>query len=121
VLYRYNQQSRNLKRIDIHTKSTLSDDEVRYNKRISSEEMKVHIFKEINFILSDEQWNLIDNSFANFWNNKVGIGGYFYWDEVSDYVYAELKKENQLISFERTDIIIKLILSKIENDGGFLE
>lgn len=110
-----------MKRIDIHTKSTLSDDEVRYNNRISSEEMKIHIFEEINFTLSDEQWALIDTHFANFWNNKVGIGGYFYWDEVSEYIFAKLKKENQLILFERTNIIIELILSKIEKDGGFME
>lgn len=110
-----------MKRIDIHTKKKINDDETRYSNTISAEEMKVFIFNQINFSLSEEQWALINVSFGDYWNNKVGIGGYFYWDEVSAYIYSKIIEDRQLISKNNIEIIVNLMLSKIEKDGGFME
>ena len=75
----------------------------------------------IEFELVDSQWKIIDEYFGEYWNNKIGIGGYFYWDEVVDYVYEGLINENMLISKARVEEIVNLMLTKIENDGGFMD
>lgn len=110
-----------MKRIDIHTKKELKDDEIRYSNSISPKVMKIYVFNNIDFFLSDYQWSLIDEAFSDYWNNKIGIGGYFYWDEITDYVFNNIVEKQQLISRERIEFIIEMMLSKIEKDGGFLD
>ena len=51
----------------------------------------------------------------------MGIGGQFYWDEISKDVFAEIKKKKILIEYEKVNETINLILTYIENTGGFLE
>ena len=110
-----------MKKIDIHTRQKLDDNENKYNKQISSESMRNYILDSIEFSMSNDQWELINKHFSEYWNHKVGIGGYFYWDEVSSYVYKQLRQDKQVISQNRVDFIVELILSKIEKDGGFME
>ena len=109
-----------MKSIDIHTKKELHNKEESYSKPISEELMKDHIFNTIDFPLSDDQWKLINDNFSEYWNNKIGIGGYFYWDEVFLYIYNQIQKSKHLIARERVYYIVELILSKIEKDGGFM-
>ena len=109
-----------MKLIDIHTKKELYDKEKLYSKPISSELIKNYVFNTIDFHLPDYQWKLINDNFSEYWNNKIGIGGYFYWDEVASFVYNEIQKSKQLITKQRVYYIVDLILSKIEKDGGFM-
>jgi hypothetical protein len=110
-----------MKRINIHTKKELKDDKPIFTKKISSTKMKEHVFESINFEISEFQWEMIEDFFADYWNNKLGIGGYFYWDEVSSYIYSKVIENKQLISEERIITIIEIMLTKIEKDGGFME
>ncbi len=108
-------------KIDIHTKKKLNDNEVRYSGSISPIEVKNYVFNNIDFKISETQWDLIDNYFADYWNNKIGIGGVIYLDEFATYIYNNIVKDNQLISKEHIEQIANLMLTKIKQDGGFLE
>lgn len=108
------------KMVDIHTKIEVSNND-RYKNAIDNDLVKEYVLQNIDFPLTDEFWIAIDNAFADIWNNKLGIGGYFYWDEITNQIFSELQKKKMLIEFERIDKITNLILTYIENNGGFLE
>jgi len=110
-----------MKRIDIHTRKEINDEEMRSSESISPDEMKDYVYSQIDFMLSELQWTLIDEFFSDYWNNIIGIGGYFYHDEVSAYIFNKIIERKQLISKERITFIVELMLSKIEEDGGFIE
>lgn len=106
---------------DIHTKKEIQDDDEKYDNSISPERMKIFVFNEIDFVLTDHQWYLIDGCFADYWNNKIGVGGYFYWDEVTNYIYSKFMEGKELIPYERVKLVVELMLGKIEKDGGFMD
>lgn len=66
-----------MKMFDLHTKKETTDNS-RYQNEIKSNLVKEYVLQNIDFPLSDEYWLEIDNSFAQIWNNQLGIGGYFY-------------------------------------------
>ncbi len=108
-----------MKKIDIHTGRETEDDN-RYQRSIESDQVYQYVLSQIDFPLPEIYWSVIDHAFAEMWNNKVGIGGYFYWDEFTEYVYQETLKAKLLITHERIDLIVNHILTYIENSGGFL-
>lgn|SRR5690554_6723174 len=108
-----------MKVIDIHTGK--KEVEGQYKNSIDRETVKNYIFQNIDFKLTTEMWEKIDNAFAEIWNNEIGIGGYFYWDEISASIYEDLKSQKILIQFERIDKITNLILNYIETTNGFLD
>lgn len=110
-----------MRRIDIHTGDELNNDEHRYNNNIKADIIKSHVFNTIDFSISEAQWETINAAFSEYWNNIIGIGGYFYWDEVATFIFNRTKEKNQLISFDRVETIVNLMLTKIENDGGFMD
>lgn len=110
-----------MKKRDIHTGKEVLAGESNYSKKISSDEMQEYIFESIDFPLSIDQWRLIDSSFAEFWNNKVGIGGYFYHDEIAPFIFERIVESKCLIPREWIEVIVRLMLLKIEQDGGFME
>ncbi len=109
-----------MKIIDIHTKKEI-DNVNRYTDKIQSPLVKEYVLQSIDFQITHEYWLAIDKSFSEMWNNKVGIGGRFYWDEFSTQIFADLKNQKILIEYGRLDRIVNLILTYIENNGGFLE
>jgi hypothetical protein len=109
-----------MKIIDIHTKKETKDFN-RYENPINGNLVKDYILQHIDFPISHKYLDAIDKSFSEIWNNKIGIGGYFYLDEISKQIFSELQNQKMLIEFERIDKVVNLILTYIENDGGFLE
>ncbi len=109
-----------MKIIDIHTKKE-TDGNSSHKEEIKNNLVKDYVFQNIDFQLTDEYWDSIDESFAEIWNNKLGRGGYFYWDEISDQIFSILQNQKKLMEYSRVDKIVTLILTYIENDGGFLE
>ncbi len=110
----------NSKIIDIHTQTEVVNPN-RYTNTIDNALVKRYVFQNINFPLNDTYWELIDISFYDIWNNKIGIGGEFYWDEISKWIFEKFQKRKILIEYERIDKIARLILTYIKTNGGFLE
>ena len=109
-----------MKTIDIHTNKVVTNTN-RYSNSINNALVKEYVFKNIKFPITENYWDLIDTAFSEIWNNKIGIGGEFYWDEISKMIFLEFQKQRILIEYERIDIIANLMLTYIENNGGFLE
>lgn len=108
------------KLIDIHTKKKIEDNS-HYQQSISPSLVKKYIYENIDFELPENQWIDIDSSFSDIWNNKLGIGKEFYWDEISKKVFIQIRNKKILIEFERIDKIVTLMLTFIEENGGFLK
>ncbi|MBI4947746.1 MAG: hypothetical protein HY840_15245 [Bacteroidetes bacterium] len=106
--------------IDIHTNNEVTNAD-RYRNSINSTLVKEYVYQNIKFPLTENYWGLIDTTFSEIWNNKIGIGGEFYWDEISKMIFSEFQKQRILIEYGRIDIIANLMLTYIENNGGFLE
>jgi len=110
----------NKKIINIHTRKEVTNTD-KDKKHIDPTLVKKYVFENINFHLTEEYWTLIDNTFSEIWNDKIGIGGYFDWDDISGQIYSNLKNQKILIEFEKIIQIVNLILTYIENTGGFME
>jgi len=120
-----------MKMIDIHTKNEAINGG--YNNPISSDLTKGYVYQNIDFNLPENLWEMIENVFSYIWNEKLGVGGHFYWEEVSTLVYNgvkqqleypfwEIEKQHVLLPFERVDKIVTLILTYIESTpSGMLE
>ncbi len=109
-----------MKRIDIHTKKSLNDDEERYNNPINENAVEIYVRNNINFKLTDDYWSLINNSFSHYWNNILGIGGYIINEEIVEYIYKKIVDNKIIFGKEKVEKIVNLMLDKIEADGGFL-
>ena len=109
------------KKIDIFRKDVIKDGEKRFSNPINAQIVQDYVTANIDFSLTEQQWLLIHEYFGECWNDKIGVGGEFYWDEISNYVYEKLVAGNQLIAEERVKVIVDLMLTKIQLDGGFME
>ena len=109
-----------MKTIDIHTHKEVSDED-RYKNSINGSLVRDYVLENVDFPITDEYWIIIDHAFSTIWNKKVGIGGYFYWDEFSLWIYEELQQKKVLIEYERVDRIANLMLSYIKDNNGFME
>ena len=109
-----------IKTFDIHTQKELSEDVMESNP-IASFQVKEYVYNNIDFELSDKYWNLIDDTFAEIWNNKIGRGGYFYWDEITGEIFSKFQHQKLLISFEQVNQIVELILTYFEDNDGMLD
>src|SRR5690554_6394619 len=105
------------KLIDIHTQGKKKGIE---RKPINPELVKKYVFENLEN-LPEIQWNLIESEFSDIWNNKLGRGGYFYWDELTTWIFDALRQKKILIEFVRLDKCVIIILKYIVENGGFLE
>ncbi|MEQ8240075.1 MAG: hypothetical protein RIA69_12730 [Cyclobacteriaceae bacterium] len=88
---------------------------------IDPSKVKQAVFDQIDFELPEYQWEAIDKAFAHTWNTQIGIRGAFYNDEVIDAVFAQLQSKKILVSFERVQQAVAIMLDFIEKNGGLLE
>ena len=110
-----------MKRFYIHTGEQLNEGEEKNRSKISSNDMQQYIYEQIDFNLPLEHWDKLERSFADIWNNRLGIGGSFYWNSIAQQVYQDILKARILLTEQKVTFIVNLMLSKIEQDGGFLE
>jgi len=88
---------------------------------IDPQKVKNAVYNRINFELPENIWNKIDTAFAECWNEKIGIGGDVYENQIENYIAKKLKKENTIFDPEKTKQIVKIIYDYIEMTGGFME
>ncbi len=109
-----------MKTIDIYTWKIDSSVQTENVGSTTNNIMKDYVYENIDFKLSEEVWILIRMYFIEYWDEFIGVGGYFYWDEISQYVYNKIIDQKYLITHEKVNFIVELMLTKIEKDGGFL-
>lgn len=108
-------------RIDIFRNKEIPEGENPYERDIDSIKVYNYIKSQIELNLPLEIWRIIDKIFSEIWNSKIGIGGYFYWDEIENDVLFEFKKLRIMIPDNDIKMIVHTILEYIEQNGGFIE
>lgn len=87
---------------------------------IDPDKVKKAVYNRIDFELSEDIWEEIDEAFRQYWNNVIGkfgeIGPYGTVNFIADY----LKKRHILFQFEKIITIVDIIWDFLEMTGGFL-
>ena len=79
-----------------------------------------YVAKKMNPKIPDELWESINAAFAKVWNEKIGIGQYFYWDEIPVMIKNILLEEKKLIPHDIIEKVSMLILEYIELNNGII-
>jgi len=87
---------------------------------IDSDRVKSAVYNRIDFELAEDLWDKIDSLFAQCWNNEIGIRGYVYENQIEEFIYNGLKKENIILPYEKVSKIVSMIYDYISLTGGFL-
>lgn len=87
---------------------------------IDSVLVKSFIEERLPYFLPEYIWTEIDRAFREKWNEQIGYGGWFYWEEIGDFVYARVVSKRILMSCEQVHEIVDNMLTYIERNGGFL-
>lgn len=83
--------------------------------------VKTFLRQRLSFSLPDHIWDEVDNSFRQIWNELLGYGAWFYWDEITEMMFSDLTSRQILMAYEQVDEIATLILTYMEENGGFLD
>lgn len=108
-----------MKTIDIYTRKIDSTVQTENVGSTTNNIMKDYVYENIDFKLSEEVWILIHKYFIEYWDEIIGVGGYFCWDDVTQYIYNKIIDQKYLITQEKVNFIVELMLTKIEKDIGF--
>jgi hypothetical protein len=106
--------------IDLHSGKEIKEDSSPV-RAINAELVKDFVYEHVEFELPGIHWLEINDAFAEVWNNKIGLGNQFYWDDIVEQVFEQIQNKMLLIEYERVDRIITLILTYIEEHSGFSE
>lgn len=90
-------------------------------KTISPKRVKMAVYNRIDFELSEEFWEEIDTAFAECWNEVIGYGNDVYKETIVGYIVGHLKRKRIMLSVDKVDRIVGIILDYIKMVGGFLD
>lgn len=90
-------------------------------KTISPKRVKMAVYNRIDFELSEEFWEEIDTAFAECWNEVIGYGNDMYKETIVGYIVGHLKRKRIMLSVDKVDRIVGIILDYIKMVGGFLD
>lgn len=88
---------------------------------IDPPKVKNAVYNRIDFELPEHIWLKIESAFAECWNERIGIGGDVYENQIENYINQKLKEGNTIFDTEKTRQIVKIIYDYIEMSGGFLD
>ena len=108
-------------KIDLFRNKEIPEGENPYERKINSLEAYDYIKSHIEFNLEMNTWICIDKIFSEIWNDKIGLGGSFYWDEIEEKVLFEFKKQKILFPDNYVKTIVSLMLEYIKQIGDILE
>jgi hypothetical protein len=83
--------------------------------------VKAFVQERLSYFLPEYIWEEINLAFGEKWNERLGYGGWFYGDEISDFVYTRIVSVRILMSYEQVEEIVHHMLTYIERNGGFLD
>jgi len=109
------------KKINLFNKKEIDENHILFQDPIEADLVHQFILEHIDFDLPGVIWTSIDSSFAEIWNNQLGVGRYFYCDEIEKSVTDDLLSKNIFFPEGYIRQIVKLMLEYIEKNGGFME
>jgi hypothetical protein len=84
----------------------------------TSETVHKVVLNNIDFELSDDVWDVIDDAFGHYWNVEVGYGAYPDLNSAVSSISAWLKKENVIFPIEKIVDIVNVIFDWVEQVPG---
>lgn len=84
----------------------------------TSETVHKVVLNNIDFELSDDVWDVIDDAFGYYWNVEVGYGSYPDLNSAVSSIAAWLKKENVIFPIEKIVDIVNVIFDWVEQVPG---
>lgn len=88
---------------------------------INHELVKAFVQERLSYFLPEYFWKEINLAFAQKWNEHLRYGGWFYWDEITDFVYERIVSLRIHMIYEQVQDIVDHMLNHIERSGGFLD
>ncbi|MEI6822782.1 MAG: hypothetical protein WCL51_12680 [Bacteroidota bacterium] len=88
---------------------------------LDPEKVKIAVFNQIDFALSEYVWSEINNAFSICWNDEIGIRGWIYEGQIEKSIYNYLINQKILIDYDKIEKIVEIILDYIKITGGFLK
>ncbi len=82
--------------------------------------VKAFVQERLSYFLPEFIWQEINLAFGEKWNEHLGYGGWFYWDEITDFVYERIVSARILLTYDQVEEIVDQMLTYIEGNGGFL-
>jgi hypothetical protein len=76
------------------------------------------VLSKIDFELSDEVWDAINDGFGYYWNEKVGYGNTPYFNDACDTIYANIKEQGLIFPFDNVVKIVDIMFDFIEQIPG---
>lgn len=84
----------------------------------TSETVHKVVLNNIDFELSDDVWDVIDDAFGYYWNVEVGYGAYPDLNSAVSSISAWLKKENVIFPIEKIVDIVNVIFDWVKQVPG---
>lgn len=76
------------------------------------------VLSKIDFKLSDDVWNAINDGFSYYWNEEVGFGNTLYFGDACDTIYANIQKRGLIFPFDNVVKIAEIMFDFIEQIPG---
>lgn len=90
-------------------------------KPIDPNEVREYVFNSLGCNLEASDWSAIDRAFEDVWNNQLGYGAWFYYDDLAHRVDHNLRRQMVYVPHDVLQKIVALIIESIEVQGGLLE
>lgn len=65
-------------------------------------------------------WEAFDDAFTDYWDKELGIGTWFYFDQMAPFIYEKMKEKRILVSYEYIEKMSKIVLDFIEQIPGVI-
>lgn len=87
---------------------------------IRSEIVREFVRERIDFMLTDEQWLVIDAAMGEYWNHRIK-GSWIGNEDVAGFIFRHCEHEKMLISWERVLKITNQIWAYLEMKGRLVD
>ena len=61
-----------------------------------------------------------DDAFTDYWDKELGVGTWFYFDQMPPFIYEKMKEKRILVSYECIEKMCKIVLDFIEQIPGVI-
>ena len=80
------------------------------------------VLSKIDFELPDDIWDEINEGFANYWDNEVGLGNDVYFDSACVSIQQHLASVRILLPYDKIAAIMEILFNFIKQiPGAFLD
>lgn len=123
------QEVRHLRLITSEIGSTESETtKTRHRKLISPmmedaftpEVLKMVIENDLGHEIEPHFWKAFDDAFTDYWDKELGVGTWFYFDQMAPFIYEKMKEKRILVSYEYIEKMCKIVLDFIEQIPGVI-